>query len=161
MFYHHSVSPVHLYSFESVQFLFLVGPFCRTFVQLVAVLSFLTPATNAVYPQRIWLFFVGPGPFFLLVLRLSALGRNANLAGGFAGRRFGSLFVFVFWLVPLLVDYCTYTATVLCTFLAFTTSTAVRTEPQATSAAPEEKKNMSSVTLLYVADANNTIQESI
>ena len=26
-------------------------------------------------------------PFSLLVLRLSALGRNANLAGGFAGRR--------------------------------------------------------------------------
>ena len=49
--------------------------------------------------------------------------------------------LFVFWLVPLFVDYCTYTATVLCTFLAFTTSTSVRTEPQATSAAPEEKSN--------------------
>ena len=39
------------------------------------------------------------------------------------------------------MDCCTYTATVLCTFLAFTTSTSVRTEPQATLAAPEEKKN--------------------
>ena len=51
----------------------------------------------------------------------------------------GSLFVF-FWLFPLFVDCCTYTATVLCTFLAFTTSTSVRTEPQATSAAPEGEK---------------------
>ena len=38
------------------------------------------------------------------------------------------------------MDYCKYTATVLCTFVGFTTSTSVRTEPQATSAAPEEKK---------------------
>ena len=36
-------------------------------MQLVAVLSFLTPATNAVYPQR--LFFVGLAPFLVLVLR--------------------------------------------------------------------------------------------
>ena len=104
-------------------------------MQLVAVSSFLTPATEAVYPQRIWLFCVGPGPFLL-----SVFGRNANLAGGFAGRRLWVLVVFA-WLFPLFVDYCTYTATVLCTFLAFTTSTSVRTEPQATSAAPEEKKN--------------------
>ena len=84
---------------------------------------------------------LGLAPFLLLVLRLSAFGRNANLAGGFAGRR---LWVFCFcvscFLFPLLVDGCTYTATVLCTFLAFTTSTSVRTEPQATSAAPEKKK---------------------
>ena len=51
----------------------------------------------------------------------------ANLAGGFADRRLWVLVVF-FWLFPLFVDCCTYTATVLCTFLAFTTS--VRTEPQ-------------------------------
>ena len=63
-------------------------------MQLVAVLSFLTPATNAVYPQRIWLFFVGPGPFFVVGSAFSALGRNANLAGGFAGRRLWSVFVF-------------------------------------------------------------------
>ena len=87
-------------------------------MQLVAVSSFLTPATEAVYPQRIWLFCVGPGPFLLLVLRLSVYGRNANLAGGFAGRRLWVLVVFA-WLFPLFVDYCTYTATVLCTFLAF------------------------------------------
>ena len=72
-------------------------PFLRTFVQLVAVLSFLTPATNAVYPQRIWLFLLGLAPFLLLVLRVSAFGRNANLAGGFAGRR-GLVVVFVVWL---------------------------------------------------------------
>ena len=35
-------------------------------MQFVAVLSFLTPATNAVYPQRICLFFVGSGPFFVV-----------------------------------------------------------------------------------------------
>ena len=108
-------------------------------MQLVAVSSFLTPATEAVYPQRIWLFCVGSGPFLLLVLRLSVFGQNANLAGGFAGRRLWVLVVFA-WLFPLFVDYCTYTATVLCTFLAFITSTSVRTEPQATSAAPGEKK---------------------
>ena len=111
---------------------------------VVAVLSFLTPATNAVYPQRIWLFFVGPGPFFGVGSAFSALGRNANLAGGFAGRR-SWVFVCVFWLFSLFVDYCTYTATVLCTFLAFTTSTSVRTEPQATSAAAEEKKMTPSI----------------
>ena len=70
-------------------------PFLRTLVQLVAVLSFLTPATNAVYPQRIWLFLLGLAPFLLLVLRVSAFGRNANLAGGFAGRR--GLVVFFVW----------------------------------------------------------------
>ena len=32
-------------------------------------------------------FWLGLAPFSLLVLRLSALGRNENLAGGFAGRR--------------------------------------------------------------------------
>ena len=35
---------------------------------------------------------------------MSAFGRNANLAGGFAGRR--GLVVFLFGLTPLLVDYC-------------------------------------------------------
>ena len=45
-----------------------------------------------------------------------------------------------FVVVPLFVDYCSYTAAVLCTFLAFTIFTSVRTEPQATSAAPEKKK---------------------
>ena len=73
-------------------------------MQLVAVSSFLTPATKAVYPQRIWLFCVGPGPFLLLVLRLSVFGRNANLAGGFAGRRLWVFVVFA-WLFPLFVDY--------------------------------------------------------
>ena len=104
--------------------------------------SFLTPATNAVYSQRIWWFVLGLAPFLLLVLRLSSFGRNANLAGGFAGRR---LLVFVFFLFGLIrsVDGCRYTATVLCTLLAFITSTSVRTEPQATSAAPEEKKIVS------------------
>ena len=85
------------------------------------------------------MFLLGLAPFLLLVLRVSAFGRNANLAGGFAGRR--GLVVVFFVLIPLLVDYCKYTATVLCTFLGFTTSTSVRTEPQATSATPEEKKN--------------------
>ena len=103
------------------------------------MLSFLTPAAKAVYPQRIWWFVLGLAPFFLLVLCLSALGRNANLAGGFAGRRLS--LVAVFWFVFIrFVDGCRYIATVLCTLLAFTTSTSVRTEPQATSAAPEGKK---------------------
>ena len=92
----------------------------------------------AEYPQRISLFFVGPGPFLLLVLHFSAFGQNVNLAGRFADRRLWVLVVFV-WLFPLFVDSCTYTATELCTFLAFTTSASVRTKPQATSAAPEEK----------------------
>ena len=107
-------------------------------MQFVAVLSFLTPATNAVYPPRIWLVFVGPGPFLLLVLRLSALGRNANLAGGFAGRRSWVL-VCVFWFINSafrgLLHVHGHSAMY---FSCFTTSTSVRTEPQATSAAPEE-----------------------
>ena len=32
-------------------------------MQFVAVLSLLTPATNAVYPQRSWLFLLGLAPF--------------------------------------------------------------------------------------------------
>ena len=43
------------------------------------------------------------------------------------------------WFFPLFVDCSSYMATELCTFLAFTTFTSVRTEPQATSAAPGKK----------------------
>ena len=68
-------------------------------------------------------------PLSLLLLRWSLFGRNANLAGGFAGRRL--VFLVVFGGFSALVDCCSYMATVLCTFLAFTTSTSVRTEPQA------------------------------
>ena len=67
--------------------MFLVGPFCEPLCSSWRCCLFLTPATNAVYPQRIWLFLLGLAPFLLLVLRVFAFGRNANLAGGFAGRR--------------------------------------------------------------------------
>ena len=143
MFYHHSVSPVHLYRFEFVWIrLFFISskPLLRKFCAARSGVVFLTPATNAVYPQRICLFLLGLAPFLLLVLRWFAFGRNANLAGGFAGRRW-LVFCLCFWLFSLFVDCCLYTATVLCTFLAFTTSTSVRTEPQATSAIPEKKKS--------------------
>ena len=70
-----------------------------------------------------------------------AFRRNANLAGGFAGRRVSCfLSLFVFWLFPLFVDFCLYMATVLCTALDIFASTSVRTEPRATSAVPGEKK---------------------
>ena len=86
------------------------------------------------------LFFVGPGPVFCLVLLWFAFQRNANLAGGFAGRRvswFFSWFVLVF----RILYFCMRMATVLCTALAIFASASVRTEPRATSAVPEEKKS--------------------
>ena len=86
-------------------------------------------------------------PLSLLVLRWSFFGRNANLAGGFAGRRF-VVFVCVFWLFPLFVDCCSYMPLCYVPLLVFTTSTSARTEPQATSAAPEKKK--SDVLFLYL-----------
>ena len=91
------------------------------------------------YPQRICLFLLGLAPF-LLLLRWSLFGRNANLAGDL---RVVVWFLVVFCGFSALVDCCSYMDTVLCTFLDFTTSTSVRTEPQATSATPEEKKILS------------------
>ena len=123
-------------------------PFLRTLVQLVAVLSFLTPATNAVYPQRIWLFLLGLAPFFVAGSAGVCFRTKRKSGWGICGSSWAGC-GFLFGLTPLLVDYCKYTATVLCTFLGFTTSTSVRTEPQATSAAPEEKKKLSLLPVLF------------
>ena len=59
------------------------------------------------------------------------------------------------------MDYCKYTATVLCTFLGFTTSTSVRTEPQATSATPEEKKKSLAVISRAGKHLHNDIAKAI
>ena len=78
-------------------------------------------------------------PLFVVGSAFVCFRTKRKSGWGICGSSFVGLFL-CFCLFPLLVDCCTYTATVLCTFLAFTTSTSVRTEPQATSAKPEEKK---------------------
>ena len=74
-----------------------------------------------------------------LLLRCFALRRNANLAGGFAGRfGCGGFVVFCLSLVrddlPKFLDH-----TCPCTLVLFIAYAIVRTEPSATSAKPEEK----------------------
>ena len=78
-------------------------------------------------------FFVGPCPVFVVLLLF--LRRNANLAGGFAGR--------CCWVSVVLfgcdVRICHWAFWVLFTQI-FTAYAIVRTEPSALSATPEEKK---------------------
>ena len=78
-----------------------------------------------------------------MLLRCFALRRNANLAGGFAGRFGCGGFVFVcLWFRDDLPKFLDHTCP--CTLLLFIAYAIVRTEPSATSAKPEEKKNSTS-----------------
>ena len=92
------------------------------------------------------LVFVGPGPFPCCF----CVGPFSDETQIWLGDlRVVAWCFLVFWFLigcfSALVDCCSYMATVLCTFLAFTSSTSVRTEPQATSATPGEKKKASFV----------------
>ena len=74
-------------------------------------------------------------PRFFVVLLLF-LRRNADLAGGFAGRWFCAVWVFC-----VMIGFAIYGPLVLFTQF-FTAYAIVRTEPSAFSATPEEKKSL-------------------
>ena len=92
---------------------------------------FLTPATNAAYPQRICLFLLELAPFPCCF----CVGSSSDETQIWLE----DLRVVVCWFLVVFCGFSALVDTVFCTFLAFTTSTSVRTEPQATSA--EEKNN--------------------
>ena len=96
MLFSQSVSLVHLSSFEFV-YRFHVGPFCRIFSLFRSgVVFFWLPLRHS----GSGCFLLGLAPFLVcLVLRWSAFGRNANLAGGFAGRRRFGCCCFLFLVV--------------------------------------------------------------
>ena len=77
-----------------------------------------------------------------LLLRCFDLRRNANLAGGFAGRLWFVVVLFVFFVGVRFNDDLQFFTdhTCPCTRQLFTAYAIVRTEPSATSAIPEEKK---------------------
>ena len=75
-------------------------------LSFVAGLSFDSRCERSLSTAEV-VVFVRPGPFFVwLVLLWFAFRRNANLAGGFAGRRMLWFWSCLFWLVPLFVDFC-------------------------------------------------------
>ena len=91
-----------------------------------------------------WVFLLGPALFLLFCCFSS--WRNANLAGGFAGR---SCWVLVFCCV-VMYGFAISAFWVPFTQI-FTAYAIVRTEPSALSATPEEKKSFGWIRFLYWA----------
>ena len=140
------VLSVHLNSWICLIFSH-VGPFCVICALLRSGTYQMMPAAYAAYPQRRWLFLLGLAPFCVAVGAVwFAFGRNANLAGGFAGRRvlvFSCVFCLFFGGFRFLwIAACTWPQCYVL-YLALTASTAVRTEPRATSAVPGKKMSYS------------------
>ena len=96
-------------------------------------------------------FLLGPGPV-LLLFRCCFLWRNANLAGGFAGR----LFLFVFFVVDcFFVTYCTAGTTAFQStrFNSFLLYTNYRTEPRSDIGQTRKKKSQPNARFLFVVSS--------
>ena len=90
----HSVSLVHSYRLNSF-FLISRRPLLQNFCAVCSGGVFLTPATNAAYPQRICLFLLGLAPF-LVASALVPFRTKRKSGWGICGSSFG-VFCCVWW----------------------------------------------------------------
>ena len=131
----------HRFTFQNEFFWFLIScrPLLQDFFVAVAVLSFWLPLRMQPIHSG-FACFCWAWPLSLLVLRWFFFGRNANLAGGFAGRRWVVLFVFLgFSAFRGLLLVHGHSVMYISSFYHFYFC---QDRPQATSAVPEEKKEI-------------------